>query len=131
GVTDVGQLYDLLVVSDREELKLLVGGTPAQPFFDEHNARMLDSIRSVTSSAVAALQHVAHQRAEPLSVRHWIRDGRGVLFIPVSRRTDRRAARQHLGLDAPGDLRDDERAGRLGRCGSSPMSSMRSGRSMD
>ena len=82
GVTDVGQLYDLLVVSDREELKLLVGGTPAQPFFDEHNARMLDSIRSVTSSAVAALQYVAHQRAEPLSVRHWIRDGRGVLFIP-------------------------------------------------
>ncbi|MHB1829031.1 MAG: type IV secretion system DNA-binding domain-containing protein [Steroidobacteraceae bacterium] len=82
GVTDVGQLYDLLVVSDREELKLLVGGTPAQPFFDEHNARMLDSIRSVTSSAVAALQYVARQRAEPLSVRHWIRDGRGVLFIP-------------------------------------------------
>ena len=82
GVTDVGQLYDLLVVSDREELKLLVGGTPAQPFFDEHNARMLDSIRSVTSSAVAALRHVARQSAEPLSVRHWIRDGRGVLFIP-------------------------------------------------
>jgi hypothetical protein len=82
GVTDVGQLYDLLVVADREELKLLVGGTPAQPFFDEHNARMLDSIRSVTSSAVAALQYVARQSAEPLSVRHWIREGRGVLFIP-------------------------------------------------
>ena len=82
GVRDVGELYDLLVVSDREELKLLVGGTPAQPFFDEHNARMLDSIRSVTSSAVGALQHVAHQRAEPLSVRQWIRSGRGVLFIP-------------------------------------------------
>lgn len=82
GVSDVGELYDLLVIADRDELKLLVGGTPAQPFFDEHNARMLDSIRSVTSSAVGALQHVARQSGESLSVREWVRSGQGVLFIP-------------------------------------------------
>ena len=82
GVTDVGQLFDLLVVADAAELKVLVGGTPAQPFFDEHNARMLDSIRSVASSAVGALQYVARQKAPSLSVRHWVRSGRGVLFIP-------------------------------------------------
>ena len=82
GVKDVAELYDLLVVADAGELKLLVGGTPAQPFFDEHNARMLDSIRSVASSAVGALQYVARQSAEPLSVRQWVRHGEGVLFIP-------------------------------------------------
>ena len=82
GVRDIGELYDLLVLADTAELKLLVGGTPAQPFFDEHNARMLDSIRSVASSAVGALQYVARQSAPPLSVREWVRDGRGVLFIP-------------------------------------------------
>ena len=82
GVTDVGQLFDLLVVADAAELKLLVGGTPAQPFFDEHNARMLDSIRSVASSAVGALQYVARQKAPSLSVRQWVRSGPGVLFIP-------------------------------------------------
>ncbi|MGC8518107.1 MAG: type IV secretion system DNA-binding domain-containing protein [Steroidobacteraceae bacterium] len=82
GVTDVAQLYDLLVVADASELKLLVGGTPAQPFFDEHNARMLDSIRSVASSAVGALQYVAQQRAPSLSVRQWVRGGDGVLFVP-------------------------------------------------
>ena len=82
GVTDVAQLYDLLVVADACELKLLVGGTPAQPFFEEHNARMLDSIRSVASSAVGALQYVAQQRAPSLAVRQWVRDGEGVLFIP-------------------------------------------------
>ena len=69
GVSDVGELYDLLVTAERGELKVLVGGTPAQPFFDEHNERMLDSIRSVLSSAVGALRHVARQgpstRARP------------------------------------------------------------------
>lgn len=82
GVSDVGELYDLLVVSDGAELRLLAGGTPAQPFFEEHNARMLDSIRSVTSSAIGALQYVARQSAPPLSVREWVRSGSGVLFIP-------------------------------------------------
>jgi len=82
GVSDVGQLYDLLVTAERDELKVLVGGTPAQPFFDEHNDRMLDSIRSVMSSAVGALRYVAHQEAEPLSVRRWVQSGEGTLFIP-------------------------------------------------
>jgi hypothetical protein len=82
GVSDVGELYDLLVTAGRGELKVLVGGTPAQPFFDEHNERMLDSIRSVLSSAVGALRHVARQDAEPLSVRGWVRSGEGTLFIP-------------------------------------------------
>ena len=86
GVTDVGELYDLLVTADAAELKLLVGGTPAQPFFEEHNARMLDSIRSVTSSAVGALQHVARQRAPSLSVRQWVRRGQGVLYVPYRAR---------------------------------------------
>ena len=82
GVSDVRELYDLLVTAGRDELKVLVGGTPAQPFFDEHNDRMLDSIRSVTSSAVGALRHVAGQDAEPLSVRGWVHSGEGTLFIP-------------------------------------------------
>ncbi len=82
GVSDVGQLYELLVTAERGELKVLVGGTPAQPFFEEHNDRMLDSIRSVMSSSVGALRHVARQQAEPLSVRRWVQSGEGVLFIP-------------------------------------------------
>lgn len=82
GVSDVKKLFELLVVSKKSELELLVEGTPAQPFFEEHNDRMLDSIRSVLSSAVDALQHVARQEAPPLSVKQWVRSGSGVLFIP-------------------------------------------------
>ena len=83
GVNDVAELYRLLVSADTTELRGLVAGTPAQPFLEEHNGRMFDSIRSVTSSAVDALEHVAEQHAQPFSVRQWVaREGSGVLFIP-------------------------------------------------
>jgi type IV secretory pathway TraG/TraD family ATPase VirD4 len=83
GITDLGELYRLLVVAETEELRILVKGTPAQPFLDEHNSRMFLSIRSVTSSAVEALQFVAKQKAQQFSVREWMsKESRGVLFLP-------------------------------------------------
>ncbi len=82
GVSDVKPLFELLVTASKSELKMLTGGTPAQVFFEEHNDRMLDSIRSVLTSGVGALQHIARQESQPLSVRQWVRSGRGVLFIP-------------------------------------------------
>ena len=92
GSRDVRELYRLLVVAGTAELRTLVAGTPAQPFLEEHNGRMFESIRSVTSSAVGALDYVARQRSEPVSVRQWVRAGgashsqhpgaRGVLFLP-------------------------------------------------
>ena len=86
GSKEVGELYRLLVVAGNSELKTLVAGTPAQPFLEEHNGRMFDSIRSVTSSAVSALEYVSRQSSLPLSVRSWVgnRQGpaTGVLFLP-------------------------------------------------
>ncbi|HEV2270594.1 MAG TPA: type IV secretion system DNA-binding domain-containing protein [Steroidobacteraceae bacterium] len=82
GVSDVKELFELLVVAKKSELEVLVAGTAAQPFFEEHNDRMLDSVRSVLSSAVGALQHVARQESPPLSVKQWVRSGSGVLFMP-------------------------------------------------
>ena len=83
GTTDLGELYRLLVVADTHELRTLVRGTPAQPFLDEHNSRMFDSIRSVTSSAVGAIDYIAQQEAPRLSIRQWVKnDSPGVLFIP-------------------------------------------------
>ncbi len=83
GVGDTAELYRLLVIAEPAELRTLLGGTPAQPFLDEHNSRMFDSIRSVTSSAVAPLEHVAAQSAAGFSVRRWVREeSPGVLFMP-------------------------------------------------
>ncbi len=96
GIDDVGELNRLLLVAKADELRKLLAGTPAQPFLEEHNSRMFDSVRSVTSSAMSSLEYIAAQRAEPLSVRAWVRqratrtdrgavaqrDSGGVLFVP-------------------------------------------------
>jgi type IV secretory pathway TraG/TraD family ATPase VirD4 len=87
GVSDVSELHRLLVVAEPHELRTLLAGTAAQPFLDEHNTRMFDSIRSVTSSAVTALEYIGEQRQQKLSVRQWTRGSErerpgGVLFIP-------------------------------------------------
>jgi hypothetical protein len=83
GIRDPRELYRLLVVADATELRTLVEGTAAQPFLDEHNSRMFDSIRSVTSDAVGALDYAASEEGGALSVRRWVREEQpGVLFIP-------------------------------------------------
>lgn len=83
GVTDVAELYRLLVAADSRELRAMVHGTPAQPFLEENNGRMFDSIRSVTSSAVGALEYVSHQQGKEFSIRRWVaEDNPGVLFMP-------------------------------------------------
>ena len=83
GVTDVAELYRLLVAADTKELRAMVHSTPAQPFLEEHNSRMFDSIRSVTSSAVGALEYVSQQSGPAFSIRRWIAEERpGVLFMP-------------------------------------------------
>ncbi|MDP9084081.1 MAG: type IV secretion system DNA-binding domain-containing protein, partial [Pseudomonadota bacterium] len=80
---EVEELYRLLVTADTDELRVLVRGTPAQPFLDEHNTRMFDSIRSVTSSAVGALEYMARPKSQSFSVREWVRNkSPGALFIP-------------------------------------------------
>ncbi len=83
GATDMAELYRLLVAADAKELRTLVRGTAAQPFLDEHNSRMFDSIRSVTSSAVRALDYIVQQKASTFSIREWVSEERpGVLFMP-------------------------------------------------
>ena len=88
GVDDVGQLHRLLAHAPPSELRALLAGTAAQPFLEEHNSRMFDSLRSVTSSAVTALEYIGEQSQEKFSIRNWTADAgpdgkrQGVLFIP-------------------------------------------------
>jgi type IV secretory pathway TraG/TraD family ATPase VirD4 len=85
GVTDTAELYRLMMVADRTELRALVKGTPAQPFVEQHDGKMFDSIRSVTSAAIGALEYIARQKGTGFSIRSWVADDRrGVLFMPYS-----------------------------------------------
>jgi type IV secretory pathway TraG/TraD family ATPase VirD4 len=82
GRRDAAELWRLIAMAPSSELRPIVAGTPAQPFLEPENARMFGSIRSVAGSAASALEHVRAQRARPFSVRDWIDEGRGVLFMP-------------------------------------------------
>ena len=82
GVRDIAELYRLLTSAALDELRVMLAGTPAQPFLEPGNERMFGSIRSVAGSAVAALDFIQSQRSELFSIRQWIREGHGVLFLP-------------------------------------------------
>jgi type IV secretory pathway TraG/TraD family ATPase VirD4 len=82
GDGDAEELWRLLAIASTTEIRKIVAGTPAQPFLDADNARMFGSIRSVTGSAVAALAYIRAQRTSSFSVRDWVREGLGSLFIP-------------------------------------------------
>lgn len=80
--TDLEHLWHLIAIAPTAQLRVLLSGTPAQPFLEPENARMFGSIRSVAAACTAALEHVCRQCAPPCSVRQWVRAGRGVLFLP-------------------------------------------------
>ena len=81
-IRDIAELYRLLTSAPTAELRILLEGTPAQPFLEEGNERMFGSIRSVTSNAVAPLAYIQRQTSELFSIRKWVGEGRGVLFLP-------------------------------------------------
>jgi hypothetical protein len=81
-IRELPELYRLLTSASSEELRNVVRSTPAQPFLEEGNERMFGSIRSVTGASLTAFEYLSTQHAEPLSVRHWTREGTGALFLP-------------------------------------------------
>lgn len=80
---DVAKLYYLMVMAPAEELRDLLEATPAGPFLGQDNGKFFESVRAVATVHLAGLEHVARQnQGEPLSVRKWIREGKGTLFLP-------------------------------------------------
>ena len=82
GVKDAAELWRFVSVASSDELRGLLQGTAAQPFLEPDNGRMFGSLRSVASNAIAALEYVNAQKGPSFSVREWVRDGKGVLFLP-------------------------------------------------
>jgi type IV secretory pathway TraG/TraD family ATPase VirD4 len=83
---DVGELYRLLVTTPVEDLRDLLADTAAGPYLAQDNGRFFGSVRAVVTTHLSALEHIALQTSQQsLSVREWIRRGRGgggILFLP-------------------------------------------------
>lgn len=64
------------------ELKELCAGTPAARYFEEGGERMLASILGTLAPAIGHLRAIDSIAGEPFSLRRWIREGRGSLWLP-------------------------------------------------
>jgi type IV secretory pathway TraG/TraD family ATPase VirD4 len=82
GVKDIGEFYRLLTAAKRDELKIIIEGTPAAPFLEEGSEKLFGGVRSTTTDHVKSLDYVRGQRGEAFSVRDWVKSGSGVLFLP-------------------------------------------------
>jgi hypothetical protein len=76
-------LYTVLVTTDEDALRELLEGTPAAPFVGKDGGKFLHSVRSIAIQHLTVIEHLMRQtEGEAFSVRKWIREGRGVLFLP-------------------------------------------------
>ncbi len=66
------------------ELKQLCAGTPAARYFEEGGERMLASILGTLAPAVGHLRYITAVSGEPFSVRRWVRQGTGSLWMPYT-----------------------------------------------
>lgn len=73
----------MLATAPVADLRDLLAPAPAGLFLGEDNGKFFEAVRSVTAVHVAALEHLARQGSgPPLSFREWVRQGKGVLFLP-------------------------------------------------
>jgi type IV secretory pathway TraG/TraD family ATPase VirD4 len=87
---DVGELYRLISTTPVEDLRDLLGDTPAGPYLAQDNGRFFGAVRAVANTHLSALEHIANQKSSTtLSVRRWIQNSRKgggshgqVLFLP-------------------------------------------------
>jgi hypothetical protein len=87
---DDGKLSRILNKANDDELRAMLEGSAAGRFFKEGNEKMLAGIQATLTSAVRVFEYTTKQKAAPLSVRGWLREGcsgsaggrGGVLFLP-------------------------------------------------
>jgi type IV secretory pathway TraG/TraD family ATPase VirD4 len=82
GLGSSGAFFDALATAGRDQLAMLCEGTAAYHYFAEGNERMLGSIMGTMAPRLEIMRQAAAARGELFSVRRWIREGRGTLWMP-------------------------------------------------
>ena len=71
-----------MAAASQERLAVLCEGTPAHRYFEDGNERMLGSIMGTLAPALGHLRPLARVQGPAFSVRRWIREGQGTLWMP-------------------------------------------------
>lgn len=84
GSGTTGQFIAMLGTATVDELKERCVGTPAARYFEKGGERMLASILGTLAPAIGHLQHMTRIDGEPFSIRQWVREERGSLWMPYA-----------------------------------------------
>ena len=80
---DIAEVYRLFAIAPREELKILLAGTAAEPFLADGAVKLFDNLRSSSGDALKALEYVAHAGKGPFSISKWAAsDSKAWVFLP-------------------------------------------------
>ncbi len=82
GPAENQELWRLMAVADQSELFNKLAGSAAQPYLAEGAQKMLQSIQATTTPMLNTLKYVKTGGSPAVSIRQWIRSGKGVLFMP-------------------------------------------------
>ena len=82
---NLATLHHLLTKATEDELRDLLQDTTAARFLGKRGGKFLESVQSVAGQHLGAIEYLARQsEGNVLSIRRWIREGRGVLFLPYN-----------------------------------------------
>lgn len=71
-----------MATAGRDKLAQLCEGTAAQRYFETGNEKMLAGIMGTLAPALGSLRPLAGVQGAPFSVRRWMREGGGTLWMP-------------------------------------------------
>jgi hypothetical protein len=74
--------FAAMATAEQDKLAALCEGTGAHRYFETGNERMLGSILGTMSPALESMRQLAVIDGAPFSVRRWLRDGTGSLWMP-------------------------------------------------
>jgi hypothetical protein len=74
--------FATVATADREKLATLCEGSAAHRYFEAGNEKMLGSILGTMGPALESMRQLARLEGPPFSVRSWLREGRGSLWMP-------------------------------------------------
>ena len=78
------EFISVLASGKIEELQVLCAGTPAARYFEKGGERMLASILGTLAPAIGHLRFMAALEGEPFSIRRWLREQGGSLWMPYT-----------------------------------------------
>jgi hypothetical protein len=82
GFDRTSDLYDFVTSVPKSDLAVLLQGTAAATFLDVGADKMFAGVRSTTADAVRGLEYLKECSGPAFSIKKWIREGKGWLFLP-------------------------------------------------